>query len=175
MKFACTLLLCAVLAPFAHAQAEPKPVTPISILKAPLRETARTFADMARIHDKVFAISGWAYVSAYSADMISTKQAFDRCPLCVEGGSLANGERSVGKLSLEWGAVGIANLVIAHAWKEHAHNRFMHALWSSGLVYEGSNHVRAAYHNAGFSRTSRLRSLKAIRWPIEATQYQPWR
>jgi hypothetical protein len=84
--------------------------------------------------------------------MITTKQVFDRCALCVEGGSLANGERSVGKLSLEWGAVGVANLVIAHAWKDHARNRFMHALWASGLVYEGSNHVRAAYHNAGFSR-----------------------
>ncbi len=40
------ILLCAVLAPFAHAQIEPKPVTPISILKAPcvrLRVLSRTW------------------------------------------------------------------------------------------------------------------------------------
>jgi hypothetical protein len=153
MKVLCAMMLCLLSATLVRAQDQLKPFSPSVLLSAPAKEAEHTFANMVHFRDKTFALAGWLYVGAYAADMITTQQTFNRCPVCVEGGSLANGQRSVGKLSLEWGAVGAANLVIAHAWKTHVHKRFLHALWATGLAYEGTNHVRAAYHNAGFSRS----------------------
>jgi len=120
------------------------------VLLAPFKEVGRTAVDMVTFRDKPFAIAAWAYVGAYTADMVSTHTAFSRCLGCVEGGLFARNSRSSGQVTAAWGGVAIANLTVAHLWKREAPTSIKWA-WPAGLAFLGTEHALFAYHNFGYS------------------------
>jgi len=142
--------------PFRSVKA-PEPKSPIQkerdslarrILRASAHEPPQTFIDLTTCRDRSFCGSGWLYIAAYTADMVTTHGWIEHCLDCVETGGFFNGSRSGVKISLAWGGVLAANLIVSHAWKRHVRNKWLSALWPAGLEAMTETHAAAAIHNS---------------------------
>jgi hypothetical protein len=133
---------------------KPEPQVRHNPITYPLRATGDTFKDVFTFKDKQFSAVALAYIGAYGADMVSTKEMFDKFPptpgrrASVEGGPFFHGTRDAGRIAAAWGGVTIANIVIAHEWKKHVKNRFLRDLWSTGMVYQSAEHIDAVVRNS---------------------------
>jgi len=128
---------------------QPNLATKQSPITYPFRATGSTLKDVVTFKDKQFSAVALFYVGSYAADMVSTKEVFDRCLTCREAGAFFTGTRDTGKLALAWGAVTVVNIVVAHEWKKHVHNRVLRDLWSVGMLYQAGNHIDATVDNSG--------------------------
>src|SRR5258705_13287539 len=102
----------------------------------------------AMIHDKEFRIVAWTLVAAFAADSASTVHIHSICSTCLERGGFFNGTQNDVGISLAWGGVAAANLVLAHRLKEHGAPRWM---WPAPLVIGTIGHARAAAGNSAWS------------------------
>ena len=97
---------------------------------------------------KEFWISTAAVAAAWSADAVTTSEAFARCRNCDESGGLFNGTRNVPEIMGAWAAVDAGLVVLSYEVKQHVHNKYIHPLWRVPLYVRIEAHTQAAVHNS---------------------------
>ena len=86
--------------------------------------------------------------AAWTADTITTHNAFAASTRNMEGGLLFYNSRSTPQVMGAWAAVDVAAMVTAYEWKRHVHNRYLYPLWRAFPVIGTIGHTRSAIINS---------------------------
>lgn len=98
-------------------------------------------AHVSTVETKLYWAEVGTMAAAWTADTITTHQAFSANPATHEGGPFFPGTRSTAKVMGAWAAIDVGAAVAAYEWKQHVHNRYLHPLWHVFMAERIYGHV----------------------------------